>query len=198
MTLFWILAFALVATAIGTISARQPVHSVLALLANFAALAIMYISLSAEFMGVIQVVVYSGAILILFVFVIALLSSGVAPFEVGPNRLPRIVWPAGIIALAGFGLFASVLNRTLFAPAHGEVGLVGAPEVFGSIADFSRALFGPYVLPFEVTALVLLVAVIGVVTLADAPVPEDQRTPRVRRPPRVRESIVKSHEVKAQ
>ena len=54
----------------------------------------MYFTLSAEFLAVIQIIVYSGAILMLFVFVIALLSSGVAPFNMGPNRLPKIAIPA--------------------------------------------------------------------------------------------------------
>jgi NADH-quinone oxidoreductase subunit J len=197
MTLFCILGVVLVLSAVCTIVARQPVHSVVALLVNFAALAAMYISLSAEFLGLIQVVVYSGAILILFVFVIALLSSGVSAFEAGPNRLPRLAWPVGIVAALGFGLIAFTLTGVRFGPPHGELGLVGAADVFGSVADFGRALFGPYVLPFEVTALILMVAVIGVVSLAEVPAAARKRP--VRRPHPPREPIVKAkhHEVKA-
>jgi hypothetical protein len=70
---------------------------------NFIALAITYLTLHAEFLAVIQIVVYSGAILILFVFVIALLSSGVKPFEVGPNRMPRALDPGDdLCGLIGF------------------------------------------------------------------------------------------------
>ena len=90
----------LVASAVWTISASKPVYSVVALLLNFAALAVLYVTLSAEFLAVIQIIVYSGAILVLFVFVIALLSSGVSPFAMGPNRLPRIWLPAGIVGSA--------------------------------------------------------------------------------------------------
>ena len=87
MIAFWVLAAILIASAVWTIVAKKPVYSVVALLLNFATLAVLYVTLSAEFLAVIQIIVYSGAILVLFVFVIALLGSGVAPFPTGPNRL---------------------------------------------------------------------------------------------------------------
>ena len=91
---FWVLAVILVVSAVWTIAASKPVYSVVALLLNFAVLAAMYLTLNAEFLAVIQLIVYSGAILILFLFVIALLSSGTKPFEPGPNRMPRVLVPA--------------------------------------------------------------------------------------------------------
>ncbi|MDE2570972.1 MAG: NADH-quinone oxidoreductase subunit J [bacterium] len=78
---FVVLALVLIASAVAVVSAKNPVHSVVALLLNFAALAVFYLTLSGEFLAMIQIIVYSGAILILFVFVIALLSSGVRPFK---------------------------------------------------------------------------------------------------------------------
>jgi NADH-quinone oxidoreductase subunit J len=162
---FWILAIVLVASAVWTISASKPVYSVVALLLNFAALAVLYVTLSAEFLAVIQIIVYSGAILVLFVFVIALLSSGVTPFATGPNLLPRIWLPGGIVVLVALGfLIYAVSHATTVAP-HAPNGPVGAPNVFGSVADFGTALFTVQLLPFEVTALILMVAVIGVITL---------------------------------
>jgi NADH-quinone oxidoreductase subunit J len=162
---FWVLAIVLVVSAVWTISASKPVYSVVALLLNFAALAVLYVTLSAEFLAVIQIIVYSGAILVLFVFVIALLSSGVAPFAMGPNRLPRIWVPGGVVVLVALGfLIYAVSNATTVAPRVPS-GPVGAPNVFGSIADFGTALFTVQLLPFEVTALILMVAVIGVITL---------------------------------
>ena len=86
-------------SAVWTITAKKPVYSVVGLLANFAALAALYLTLYAEFLAVMQIIVYSGAILVLFVFVIALLSSGVAPFAQGPNRLPKISVPAIVLVL---------------------------------------------------------------------------------------------------
>ncbi|HEY5341422.1 MAG TPA: NADH-quinone oxidoreductase subunit J, partial [Candidatus Aquilonibacter sp.] len=94
MIAFWILAVIMLASAIWCVTAKKPVYSVVALLLHFAALAATYLTLNAEFLAVIQLIVYSGAILILFLFVIALLSSGVAPFNTGPDRLPRITYPA--------------------------------------------------------------------------------------------------------
>ncbi len=164
MIAFWILATVLVISAVWTIAASKPVYSVVALLLNFAALAVFYVTLSAEFLAVIQIIVYSGAILILFVFVIALLSSGVTPFATGPNRLPRIGLPAGILVLAALGFLVFALSKAVpMAPR--PTGPVGTANVFGSVADFGTALFTVQLLPFEVTALILMVAVIGVITL---------------------------------
>jgi NADH-quinone oxidoreductase subunit J len=164
MMAFWILGVVLVTSAVWTIAARKPVYSVIALLLNFAVLAALYVTLSAEFLAVIQIIVYSGAILVLFVFVIALLSSGVGPFASGPNRLPRIWLPAAIVVAAALLFLVSAVAHAPIAPPPPS-GPVGAPGVFGSVADFGKALFTVQLLPFEVTALILMVAVIGVITL---------------------------------
>jgi NADH-quinone oxidoreductase subunit J len=165
MIAFWVLGTILIVSAVWTIAAHKAVYSVVALLLNFATLAVLYLTLSAEFLAVIQIIVYSGAILVLFVFVIALLSSGVAPFATGPNRLPKIWLPAGIFTLAAFGFLIYSLSN-LPAKAAPATGAVGEAGVFGSVADFGKALFTVQLLPFEATALVLMVAVIGVITLS--------------------------------
>jgi NADH-quinone oxidoreductase subunit J len=171
MILFWVLAVILLASAIWCVTATKPVYSVVALLLNFAALAATYLTLNAEFLAVIQLIVYSGAILMLFLFVIALLSSGVAPFSVGPNRLPRIGYVAIPLVLITLGFLTWLLGRVTVAtpassPSGSPIGPVGNADVFGSVGDFGTALFTTYLLPFEVTALILMVAVIGVVLLA--------------------------------
>jgi len=169
---FVLLALAMIASALFTVTAKKPVYSVVGLLANFIALAITYLTLHAEFLAVMQILVYSGAILILFVFVIALLSAGTKPFEAGPNRMPRALVPAVIFGLIGLAAIVVTIARSAFAPAPNE-GLTGNANVFGSVADFGTALFTRNLLPFEVTAFVLMVAIIGVVLLAgdEAPVP---------------------------
>lgn len=217
---FYILAFILIASAIFVITAKKAVYSVVGLLVHFAALAIMYFSLAAEFLAVIQIIVYSGAILMLFVFVIALLSSGVAPFSLGPNRLPKIAIPAvfGVVVILGFLIYAVAhvpavapgsgfsLTRTngtfgagsVAAATYGNgstVGPVGTANVFGSVADFGRALFTTDLLPFEITAFILMVAVIGVILLAGdaAPyVPTRKRQRLVER--EMREAILRAGE----
>ncbi|HVN68360.1 MAG TPA: NADH-quinone oxidoreductase subunit J [Candidatus Binatia bacterium] len=189
---FWVLAAILVASAVWTISASKPVYSVVALLLNFAALAVLYITLSAEFLAVIQIIVYSGAILVLFVFVIALLSSGVSPFAMGPNRLPKIALPAGIVAFAGFAFLVYAASKALMPPAR-VGGPVGAPGVFGSVADFGTALFTVQLLPFEATALILMVAVIGVITVGGEQMrePPDARRLQARTDRAMREAILR-------
>jgi NADH-quinone oxidoreductase subunit J len=171
MIAFWVLAILMLVSAIWCVTASRPIYSVVALLGNFLMLAIMYLTLNAEFLAVIQMIVYSGAILILFLFVIALLSSGIAPFSVGPDRLPRIAYPAIALTLIALGFVTWALVRTtVVTPAvtanGAPLGPVGTPDVFGSVGDFGTALFTTYLLPFEITALILMVAVIGVVLLA--------------------------------
>ena len=194
MIAFALLGIVLFSSALFTVGARTPVYSVVGLLVNFVALALMYLTLGAEFLAVIQIVVYSGAILILFLFVIALLSSGVGPLPEGPNRLPFALVPAIVVVLASFALMVVAIARAPeTVPAHptSALGPAGAPQVFGSVADFGTALFTTHLLPFEITAFVLMVAVIGVVLLAgDAALAPTHGRHRVRRPGR-RESIVK-------
>jgi NADH-quinone oxidoreductase subunit J len=194
---FWLLALALIATSVFVITARKPVYSVVGLLGNFVALAIMYLTLQAEFLAVIQIVVYSGAILILFLFVIALLSSGVKPFDVGPDRLPKVLVPTAIIGVVALATIVfsvvrapSAAQPSIVAGAAGALGETGQADVFGSVANFGQALFTTNLLPFEVTALILMVAVIGVVLLAgdDEPArlrPKPRRTDRepIAKPP---------------
>nr|MDQ2681866.1 NADH-quinone oxidoreductase subunit J [Candidatus Eremiobacteraeota bacterium] len=137
MIVFWILAFVLIASAVWVVSAKKPVYSVVGLLLHFAALSVLYLSLSAEFLAIVQVVIYGGAILVLFVFVIALLSSGVAAFSVGPNRLPKLAIPAGLLALIGLGFLTYGIARVphIIAPnasVSGSVlGVAGQANVFG-------------------------------------------------------------------
>lgn len=197
MILFWVLAVVIVASALWTITATKPVYSVVALLVNFAALAVLYVTLNAEFLAVMQIIVYSGAILVLFVFVIALLSSGVAPFSAGPNRMRRGIVPAVLIVVGAFGFLVYDELHALGGVASNAspIGPVGAAGVFGSIADFGKALFTVHLLPFEITALILMVAVIGVVALAGDRrpyVPTRKHAEQVER--EVREAIVRGGE----
>jgi NADH-quinone oxidoreductase subunit J len=179
---FVILSLLMIGSAVFVVTAKKPVHSVVGLLLNFVALAITYLTLHAEFLAVIQIVVYSGAILILFVFVIALLSSGTKPFEAGPNRMPRATIPAVIFGVIGFIAIVVAVSGTVFAPAPIS-GATGDANVFGSVGDFGVALFTHNLLPFEVTAFVLMVAIIGVVLLAGDAAPGRRPSKRAAREP---------------
>jgi NADH-quinone oxidoreductase subunit J len=197
---FWLLAVLMIASAIWVVSAKKPVYSVVGLLAHFLFLAIMFLTLNAEFMAAIQLIVYSGAILVLFLFVIALLSSGVSEFSVGPDRLPKIAIPAAGVLLVALGfLIYGIGNIASAVPIPGAsasvLGPVGDAGVFGSVADFGKALFTTYLLPFEMTALILMVSVIGVISLAGETPPQagnDAKAREVRR--KMREAIVRGGE----
>ncbi len=179
---FVVLSLLMIASAVFTVTAKKPVYSVVGLLVNFIALAITYLTLHAEFLAVMQIVVYSGAILILFVFVIALLSSGTKPFEAGPNRMPRVLFPALVFGAIGLAAVVIAVGRSAFVPAA-IAGATGDANVFGSVADFGTALFTRNLLPFEVTAFVLMVAIIGVVLLAGDEGPAKRPAKRAAREP---------------
>ena len=158
--LFWICAVVLLVTAIAVIASRHPVHSVIALIVNFSALAVMFLMLSAEFLAMIQIIIYAGAILVLFLFVITLLTIGTAPVESGPSRLsfqavPSIV--AGVVALALLAIGVRGAS-TAAAPA--------LPADFGLVGSFGMQLLTTHLFAFEVTGFVLLIAVLGVVLMA--------------------------------
>lgn len=150
-----------VAGAIGVVAARTPVHGVLALVANLLGLAALYLSLDAEFMAWIQIIVYAGAIMILFVFVIALLTATKDPVERAKGKLEG-QRELGLVAAVG-GAVLLVATALGASPAAG--GVQRLAEGFGTAAYFGRELLTTHVFSFELTAFVLMVAVVGVVIL---------------------------------
>lgn len=159
---FWIAAVVALGAALGVVASRNPVHSAVALVLNLGALGVLFLLLHAEFLAVVEVLVYAGAVMVLFLFVITLLMAGTnAPHEVGRTRLAG---QALIASILGLGIFVLVAHVLLGSARTNQ--LVGAHAgAFGSIAMFGDALFKQYLLPFELTAVVLLIAVIGVVVL---------------------------------
>jgi NADH-quinone oxidoreductase subunit J len=196
---FWALAVALLVTSVLTVTARKPVYSVVYLIANFLLLAIMYVTLSAEFIGIIQIIVYTSAILMLFLFVMALLSTSTAAFSVGPNRMPRATVPAIILVAIVLGLLVYGVSRVPITIVPKTAVITGGPpgtaDAFGSVSDFGAALMTTHLLPFEVTAFILMVAVIGVVMLAGDAAPHGVTRARRRRRSEKREAITKDPQV---
>jgi NADH-quinone oxidoreductase subunit J len=149
--------------ALGLILAREPVHSALSLVLVMIALAVLYLLLGAAFVAAIQILVYAGAIMVLFVFVIMLLNAGV---EVRTNlsRLARWVGlPLAIIFLAEmtYALFHEYVARTALAASGGFAGPVPA-----STEELSMKIFTEFVLPFELTSILILIAILGALVLA--------------------------------
>jgi NADH-quinone oxidoreductase subunit J len=156
--IFYIFAAIAVLAALNMVLQRTPVYSALSLIVVLCALAVVYLSLGAEFMAVIQVIIYAGAIMVLFVFVIMLLNAG---HEV-PSGQSKIAKWLGAPLLGAFLVEMLMVVWDQFPPAN------SAPPAHldGSPAALGHLLFQSYVLPFEVTSVLILVAILGAVVLA--------------------------------
>ena len=156
--LFFIFAALAVAGALNLLAQRHPIASALSLIVVMGSLAGEYLLLGAEFVAAIQVIVYAGAIMVLFVFVIMLLNAGV---EEKGGRASRVALVFGFPAMLLLGLLlAWVLEKQ--NPAGGAVG-VGA--MYGSAKLIAGQLFQPFLLPFEITSVLILIAIMGAVVL---------------------------------
>ena len=152
-----------VVAGIAMVTRRNPVYSAIMMLVCFLAFAVLYLKLDAPFLAAMHVLVYTGAILVLFLFVIMLLN--LKPEEYGAEY-PRPVRAA--IALLCAGLFALVALVLWQDPSLRQPMPVLEPEVqdFGSVEKTGRALFVDYALPFELISVLILVAIFGAVVLA--------------------------------
>lgn len=192
LIVFVISAAIILTGAIGVIAARNPVHSALMLVMTLFGVAVMFVAQEAHFLAAVQIIVYAGAIVILFLFVIMLLGVDRAEeLDVG-----RLTAQRPMALLAGAGVLASVLVSLL----AGDESITGAREVGRGFvegeADFrqiGRLLFTDYVLAFELTAILLTIAVVGAVMLArrvrgeaidgDTYLPEQARRRQIRETP---------------
>jgi NADH-quinone oxidoreductase subunit J len=161
LILFAVLALTAVATAIGLLVSRNAVYAALFLVLNFASVAIFYLLLGAPFIAMAQVTVYAGAIMVLFLFVIMLLGAEKLPRgEVLPWQRPlAIVAAAVLLAEAGY-LLTVRLQSVALLPDPGTV-----ENTMDSLRVMADQLFTVYLLPFEVTSILLLVAMIGAIVL---------------------------------
>ncbi|MBI5969349.1 MAG: NADH-quinone oxidoreductase subunit J [Deltaproteobacteria bacterium] len=161
--LFIVLAVGTVITAILVIVQRNPVASAIYLIITFFCLAGIYLLLNAPFIAIIQVLVYAGAIMVLFLFVIMLLNLEKEKKIVTRYRLQRVLGVfLGIVLLAQIGM---IFNSVLLEGSKGDF----PPEkvaALGNTEVVARLLFTDFLLPFEITSVLLLVAIIGAIVLA--------------------------------
>jgi len=159
--LFYIFAAVTVLAALNMVLQRTPVYSALSLIVVLCSLAVVYLLLGAEFMAVIQVIVYAGAIMVLFVFVIMLLNAG---HEAPSHRSHMARW-LGAPMVGAFlgGMLMVVWDQFPPTSAAPPAPLDGSPGAIGNLLFKSAH---NYVLPFEVTSILILVAVLGAVVLA--------------------------------
>jgi NADH-quinone oxidoreductase subunit J len=155
---WWIIAVLTVAGAISTVTRRNNIAAVMSLVATFFGLAAMYAMLSAHFLAALQVLVYAGAIMTLFVFVIMVLNRDEAEPWAWEGVITKVVGVFALVYLVtkvGYHLFA-------VAPAHPE----GPPVEFGTVAQVGEILFTDYLFVFEAVSVLLLIAVIAAVVVA--------------------------------
>ena len=168
--IFFFAALGALGGAIGVIALRNPFYSVLALVAHLLCLAALFLLLRAEFIAAAQVVVYAGAVMVLYVFVVAYIGGEEPRYGRGPTlRGLSILFVAVVlielcIAIAGTGLTALGTDGAPFDPTPPEDAAV--PEVFGSPEYIGRFLLTKFLLPFELASLLLLIAAVGAVVLA--------------------------------
>lgn len=144
------------------VTRRNPVHSVLWMLVLFVHIAGLYLFLNAEFMAAIQIIIYAGAILVLFLFVIMLLNLKKEETE----RKFQNQWPLGLaIGMIFVMVLVSVAGKITVIPPLGKY-TIDAIKSEGSMMTIGKILYTQYLLPFEIASLVLLVAIIGAVVLA--------------------------------
>ncbi len=166
-TAFYYMAAASVASAILAVTRKNPVHSMLWVLALFLHVAGIFLLLGAEFLAAVQVIVYAGAILIFYLFVVMLLDL---PDEEARPRFGKH-WPLAAAVGLSFAALAWLARVETLDPvgagvtrAAERVAAQAPPQ--GSLSEIGMALFGPFGLPFEIASLVLLAAIIGAVVLA--------------------------------
>jgi NADH-quinone oxidoreductase subunit J len=158
IAVFFVAAALAVLGAIGVVAFKQPIRSVLSLVVVMIALAILFLLLTAQFVFVVQIIVYAGAVMVLFLFVIALFGPA---RELARSQLRFQTWLSAVFVLVLLVLIWAMLQGVQYRqPEHADLG------VFGTVQSIAVGLFTTYLYPFELTSLLLLVAAIGAIYLS--------------------------------
>ena len=152
---FYAFTTLLLAAALSVVLNRQPIYNVLSLLVVMFCLAALFVMLGAYFIAALQILLYAGAVLVLFLFVVMLLN-------LEPESLARM----RAFTLRGVGTVTAAFLFVCLARIIASVGEPGGGEAAGTVEAVGRALFSTYLLPFELTSFIILAAIIGAVTLA--------------------------------
>ena len=159
--------------AFGVITRRNPVHAALSLVLTLFGVAVHFVALEAYFLAAVQIIVYAGAIVVLFLFVIMLLGVDKAE-DLQTEPLVAQRWLAGIAGLGLLGLLVIAVSRgaeMLTTRAEGLATSAEGASGDANIQQLARSVFGDYVVSFELTSILLVVAVVGTVMLARRRVP---------------------------
>lgn len=172
--LFYFITGIMFMAALFVILAKNPIYSVLSLLVSMSCLALHFLLLGSPFLAILQMLIYAGAVLVLFIFVVMLLNL---QEEKRPARERMVFLPAGaILAFSCFVMLTVLIlsspQRSLVQasdPSRGRPVLHSAGPTPTSVADLARSIFTTHFFPFEMTSFIMLVAVIGAVTLVRRP-----------------------------
>jgi len=162
LVVFWIAAGVAGAAAVNLIFQSKPINSVLSLVVVLFALAVIYLQLSAEFVAALQIIIYAGAIMVLFLFVVMLLNLQKDQFL--SERRPTLR-SFGVLLGGTLIIEISLIART-FAARGVHAGAPVVSDDFGGVRQVGHLLFDKYLLPFELTSILLLIAVAGALVLA--------------------------------
>jgi len=157
LLLFIVFAGFCLAGAINLLLQTHPINSALSLVVVMSSLAVLYLLLGAEFLAAAQIIVYAGAIMVLFTFVVMLLNAGREERTLGSHAAKAIGFPAVAVIL---GVMATIILKTQ------DLGGARLSDPITSTEDLSRVLFHELLLPFEVTSVLILIAILGAVALA--------------------------------
>ena len=163
--LWWVFASLAVGGGIGMITRKNPIASLLFLVLTFFSLASIYVLLGAHFIAAIQVIVYAGAIMVLFLFVIMLLNLG-HEYQADLRGGLWLVWGFTMAGIIGFILSRVFIASDAVVTGRGGVALDNALRQKGAVGVIADPLFRDFLIPFELTSILLLVAIIGAVLLA--------------------------------
>ena len=168
LLLFYLFAAIAVAASLAVVLGRNPMHSVLLLIVSFGALAALYIGLDAPFAAVVQIIIYAGAIMVLFLFVVMLLNAHRE--GEGPDAALRLTHGPVRAGAAVAVLLVAELGWALSRAAAGgtplDAGRGADPAALQSVRSLGNVLFTDYSLAFEVTSILIIVAMVGAVVLA--------------------------------
>jgi NADH-quinone oxidoreductase subunit J len=186
LVLFWLVAGVAVLAAGGVVLNRNAVYSALSLLVNFAMLAVLYVMLNAQFIAMVQVVVYAGAVVVLFLFVEMLLGAG---GQIGPVRW---LTPRAIVVLVMAFLVLTIVGSVVYEDPIGGANGTATQEAIaqvGQVRAIGLVLFTDYLLAVELAAVLMLVGLVGAIVLTQ------QRRPAQRKDAKVpeREELREEH-----
>lgn len=155
--IFFVVAFLALASAGGFVFNRNPLYSVLSLIITMFSIAGLYILLNAQFLGIVQIIIYAGAIMVLFLYILMMLNLNRADESKKQNTMKFIgVFSAGLLLIGFLGAYKGLSSKTFAGNADHSVGLT---------KNLGKLLFNEYVLPFELASILILAGIVGAVLI---------------------------------